>query len=172
MIDMFRIHDVANFDITLAKKIMVFTLINDKTIKLRCYTSNIPSAADAITSNNDSNTEEKKTETTPMEDKKEEKKAEEVSDKKKEEPTSVSLLELGPSVTFSIRRSVVTSEDLYKESFRRPKAIVKKEKKEKNIEHNELGQVLGRLHVQQQDLKTLSLLKRDNKVSIISLPNI
>jgi len=126
--DLFRVQDIENMDISQAKKIMVFTLTGEKTLQLRCFTSNLPSSFEPQS-----------------------------NDSQSQKIPEGSLMEVGPSITFTIRRTYLVSEDALRESLKKPKVIEKREKKEKNIEHNELGQVLGRLHVQQQDLSTLGL---------------
>eukprot|EP00826_Nyctotherus_ovalis_P050520 TRINITY_DN6196_c0_g1_i4.p1 TRINITY_DN6196_c0_g1~~TRINITY_DN6196_c0_g1_i4.p1 ORF type:complete len:302 (+),score=73.43 TRINITY_DN6196_c0_g1_i4:131-1036(+) len=128
--DLFRLQDSERFDITQTKKIMVFTVLGEKAISLRCFTSNLPSAYEVSEDPEPSN-------------------GQVVS----KEP----LVEIGPSVRFIVRRTYLSSEDAFKESLKKPKVIEKQKKKKDNIEHNELGQVLGRLHVQQQDLSTLVL---------------
>lgn len=97
-------HEIQTFDIAQAKKVMVFSLVNENTIKLRCFTSNIPSPTDAIT---------KETVEKPEE-------------KKKEDDN---LIEVGPSVTFNIRRVFAADEDLYREALKKPKVLVHEKKK-------------------------------------------
>ena len=237
--DVFRLYDTDKFDIAQAKKIMVFTVLNEKTIQLRCFTSNLPSAYDTqdpvasapkeeigaapvaqkmediaaepkeqkkeevapltvdqkkdeVAATAPLTVEQKKEEVAPSQEPKkdevaaaapltvEQKKEEvvatpslpvevapqsqpktEIAEPKSKVPAtelkSDALIEVGPTVSFSVRRSYLSSEEDYRESLKKPKVIEKKGKKEKNIEHNEIGQTLGRLHVQQQDLSTLGL---------------
>jgi len=137
--DLFRLQDTEVFDVTQAKKVMVFTALGEKFISLRCFTSNLPSAH-------------------------------EIQDNT-EAPSKEPLIEVGPSIRFKVRRTFLSSEDTFKESLKKPKVIEKQKKKKKNIEHNELGQVLGRLHVQQQDLSTLALKRIKVSLCIIVIAN-
>ncbi len=43
---MFRGKDIESYDVALSKKVMVFTLTGEKTLLLRCYTSDIPSSTE------------------------------------------------------------------------------------------------------------------------------
>lgn len=69
----------------------------------------------------------------------------------------ISLAEIGPSFDFSIKRTKIGSEDLYKKSKKQPKEIIKK--KVKNISKDKLGTTFGRIHMQKQDLSKLQLRK-------------
>ena len=107
--------DVETFDVSQAKKVIVFTLLSDKILKMRCYSSNIPSITDNV----------HETEAVPTDANMEKDKIATVLDKSIH---SDPLIEVGPSTTFTIRRTYVVSEDVYKEAFKKPK-VIKKEKK-------------------------------------------
>lgn len=70
---------------------------------------------------------------------------------------NVNLTEIGPSFDLSVRRTKIGSDDLYKKSLKQPKEI--KPKKKKNISRDALGSVLGRIHMQKQDLNKLQTRK-------------
>lgn len=67
------------------------------------------------------------------------------------------LLEVGPSLDWKLRRTRVASEDLFRSASKMPKAL--KPKAVKNISHNELGEKLGRMHMEKQDLSKLQTRK-------------
>lgn len=69
----------------------------------------------------------------------------------------VNLEEIGPSIDWSFRRNRFAAEDLMKEALKVPRALVPKKKK--NIEHNVMGDKLGRIHMQKQDLGKLQTRK-------------
>ena len=70
----------------------------------------------------------------------------------------IDLVEIGPSLDLKERKFILADEVLYKKSLKQPKAI--KEIKEKNVEKNKiLGEKRGRLHMQKQNLKAVSLKK-------------
>ena len=70
----------------------------------------------------------------------------------------VNLVEIGPSFDLKERKFLLADEVLYKKSLKQPKGI--KEVKEKNIEKNKiLGEKRGRIHMQKQNLKAVSLKK-------------
>ncbi|XP_067272726.1 ribosome production factor 2 homolog isoform X2 [Pseudorasbora parva] len=69
----------------------------------------------------------------------------------------IELEEMGPSFDFTMRRSHMASEDLYRTAHRRPKGV--KPKKKKNISHDAFGTRLGRLHMQKQNLDKLQTRK-------------
>jgi len=70
----------------------------------------------------------------------------------------VNLVEIGPSFDLKERKFLLADEVLYKKSLKHPKGI--KEVKEKNIEKNKiLGEKRGRIHMQKQNLKAVSLKK-------------
>lgn len=54
----------------------------------------------------------------------------------------------GPSIDFTIRRTKIASEDLYKLSRKQPKQL--KVTKKKNISRDQLGNTHGRVHVGKQ----------------------
>ncbi|XP_075720345.1 ribosome production factor 2 homolog [Rhinoderma darwinii] len=69
----------------------------------------------------------------------------------------IELEEMGPSFDFVMRRTHLASDDLYKLSLRRPKAL--QAKKKKNISHDTFGTRYGRIHMQKQDLGKLQTRK-------------
>lgn len=69
----------------------------------------------------------------------------------------IELEEIGPSFDFTMRRTHLASDDLYKTAHRQPKAL--KPKKKKNISHDAFGTKFGRLHMQKQDLAKLQTRK-------------
>lgn len=70
----------------------------------------------------------------------------------------VNLIEIGPSFDLKERKFLLADEVLYKKALKQPKGV--KETKEKNIEKNKiLGEKRGRLHMQKQNLKAVSLKK-------------
>ncbi|XP_058061213.1 ribosome production factor 2 homolog [Anopheles bellator] len=69
----------------------------------------------------------------------------------------IELLEMGPSLDLSIRRTKIASEDLYKTAMKQP-AILKAAKR-KNVSRDELGNVHGRVHVGKQDINALQTRK-------------
>jgi len=70
---------------------------------------------------------------------------------------NVNLTEIGPSFDFSVRRTKIGSDDLYKKSLKQPKEIAPKKKK--NISNDAFGSVLGRIHMQKQDMSRLQTRK-------------
>ena len=70
----------------------------------------------------------------------------------------IQLVEIGPSFDLKERKFSLADEVLYKKALKQPKAV--KEIKEKNIEKNKiLGEKRGRIHMQKQNLKAVSLKK-------------
>ena len=69
----------------------------------------------------------------------------------------IELEEIGPRLDLTVRRSHLASHDLFKRSLRRPEALMKK--KVKNINRDQLGSTLGRIHMKRQDYSRLSLRK-------------
>jgi len=69
----------------------------------------------------------------------------------------VELDEMGPCFDMVLRRQKLASDDLYKQATRVAKAV--QIKKVKNISHDVFGSKLARVHVKQQDLKTLQTRK-------------
>ncbi|XP_053681226.1 ribosome production factor 2 homolog [Anopheles nili] len=69
----------------------------------------------------------------------------------------IELVEMGPSLDLSIRRTKIASDNLYKVAMKQP-AILKAAKK-KNISRDGLGNVHGRVHVGKQDINTLQTRK-------------
>lgn len=70
---------------------------------------------------------------------------------------NVDLTEIGPSFDLSLRRTKLGSDDLYKKSLKQPKEIAPKKKK--NISRDAFGSVLGRIHMQKQDMGKLQTRK-------------
>lgn len=80
---------------------------------------------------------------------------------------SIELEEIGPSIDFSLRRTHLASEDLYKTSLKQVKNVYKP-KKVKNIEKDAFGSTLGRVHIPSQDVRSVQTrkmkgLKEDRK---------
>lgn len=69
----------------------------------------------------------------------------------------VDLQLMGPSMTLRLDRTKWASEELVRESMRQPKE--NKPKKTKNVEHDELANTYGRVHVGKQDLSKLQTRK-------------
>uniref|UniRef100_A0A2M4BTK0 Ribosome production factor 2 homolog n=1 Tax=Anopheles marajoara TaxID=58244 RepID=A0A2M4BTK0_9DIPT len=69
----------------------------------------------------------------------------------------IELVEMGPSLDLSIRRTKIASDDLYKTAMKQP-AILKAAKR-KNVSRDELGNVHGRVHVGKQDINALQTRK-------------
>ena len=69
----------------------------------------------------------------------------------------IDLTEIGPSIDFKERSFDLAGIDQYNKAMRQPKAL--KEKKEKNIEKNALGEKHGRIHMQKQNLNAMALRK-------------
>lgn len=65
----------------------------------------------------------------------------------------IELVEIGPSVDFSVRRTRIASEDLYKQARKQPKEI--RVTKKKNITRDELGNTHGRVHLGRQNVKSI-----------------
>lgn len=72
----------------------------------------------------------------------------------------IALQEMGPSVDFTLRRVQTADEEMMKQALKRPK-IAKKDvesglgKKKKNIETDEMGDRVGRIHMGKQDLSKM-----------------
>ncbi|CAG9316838.1 unnamed protein product [Blepharisma stoltei] len=73
--------------------------------------------------------------------------------------TEPRLQEAGPSIVFKLRRHKLADESKFKQACKEPKL----RKKVKNITTNTLKEKRGQLHVQQQDIKTIALKKRNLK---------
>lgn len=69
----------------------------------------------------------------------------------------IELEEIGPRVDLSVRRTQLASEDLFKQSCKKPKEL--KAKKKKNISEDPLGKTLGRVHMGAQKLNTIQTRK-------------
>lgn len=69
----------------------------------------------------------------------------------------IELEEMGPRMDLTINRTKVSSDDLQKEAMKTPKQAVKRYAK--NISESTMGDKVGRIHVNQQDINTLGLAK-------------
>lgn len=69
----------------------------------------------------------------------------------------VELEEMGPHLDFSLRRTKIASDDLFKTARRQPKQ--NKVTKKKNVEKTALGSTLGRIHMERQDFGQLQTRK-------------
>lgn len=78
-------------------------------------------------------------------------------------PSNVKLEETGPSFDFVLRRRQMPSMDRLNASLKRPKTHAEKNRqgkgKKKNIETDEMGDMVGRVHVGKQDLSKLQTRK-------------
>ncbi len=64
---------------------------------------------------------------------------------------------MGPSLDLVLRRTRFASEDLAKAAVKQPKQL--KPKKVKNIEHTPLGDAMGRIHMEKQDIAKIQTRK-------------
>jgi ribosome production factor 2 len=71
----------------------------------------------------------------------------------------VELEEVGPHFDMEVRRSRPASAELQKEACRVPRQTQKSGKMKKNFEKNALGDTLGRVHMQKQDLDDFQVRK-------------
>lgn len=69
----------------------------------------------------------------------------------------IELNEIGPSVDLSVRRTQLASDDLFKQSCKKPKDL--KVKKKKNITKDGLGSTLGRIHMGAQNINSIQTRK-------------
>lgn len=69
----------------------------------------------------------------------------------------IELNEIGPSIDFTIRRTKIASEDLYKLSRKQPRQL--KVTTKKNISRDRLGNMHGRVHVGNQKLGSVQTRK-------------
>jgi len=69
----------------------------------------------------------------------------------------IELEEMGPSFDFVFRRNRFAGEDVMKEATKIPKE--KQGKKVKNVSHNDVGDKMGRIHMQKQNFDTLQTRK-------------
>lgn len=72
----------------------------------------------------------------------------------------ISLTEMGPRMDLSMRRTQMPDPEMWKEAVKRPKMDKKtitsgQGKKRKNIETDEMGDLVGRVHVGKQDLNSM-----------------
>ncbi|XP_050406508.1 ribosome production factor 2 homolog [Patella vulgata] len=70
----------------------------------------------------------------------------------------VELEEIGPSLDWVVKRSMFGSDDLYKRANKKP-SEAKKSKTQKNKSRTNLGDKMGRIHMQKQNLDTLQTRK-------------
>lgn len=76
----------------------------------------------------------------------------------------VQLTEMGPSMDFSMRREATADPEMMKAALKRPR-VAKKDvesglgKKRKNIETDDMGDKVGRIHIGKQDLSKLQSRK-------------
>ena len=79
---------------------------------------------------------------------------------------AVPFREVGPFFTMRLRRDKMATIDLFKEACRKPKvANAIKKKSDKNKYTDDMGQQHGKVFVQQQDIKGLTLKKFGRKNS-------
>uniref|UniRef100_A0A182W097 Ribosome production factor 2 homolog n=1 Tax=Anopheles minimus TaxID=112268 RepID=A0A182W097_9DIPT len=69
----------------------------------------------------------------------------------------IELLEMGPSLDLSVRRTKIASDNLYKVAMKQPGILTVA--KRKNVSRDELGNVHGRVHVGKQDINVLQTRK-------------
>jgi len=69
----------------------------------------------------------------------------------------VELLEIGPRMDLSLRRTKFASDDLFRRSLRQPKEA--KIRKRKNVDEDVFGTKMGRIHVGKQDLGKIQTRK-------------
>lgn len=69
----------------------------------------------------------------------------------------IELNEIGPSVDFKVRRTQLASDDLFKQSCRKPKSL--KAKTKKNVSKDELGSTFGRIHMGAQNINSIQTRK-------------
>lgn len=62
----------------------------------------------------------------------------------------IELVEIGPSADFTVRRTKIASEDLFKQACKQPKEV--KSAAKKNVTIDNLGNTLGRVHLGKQEL--------------------
>ena len=78
-------------------------------------------------------------------------------------PTSalplVELDEVGPRVDFSFRRRQRAPADLVRASMQRPKRTAERAKERKNLEVNSMGERVGRVHMQRQNLSNVAIAR-------------
>ena len=71
----------------------------------------------------------------------------------------VELANMGPFWDLSLRRTRLASDDLWKLACRQPKASTTK--KVKNVSENSMGDKIGRLHIEKQDLTKMAVRRVD-----------
>jgi len=71
----------------------------------------------------------------------------------------VELDEVGPHFDMEVRRSRPASADLQKEACKVPRQVQKSGKMKKNFEKNAMGDTLGRVHMEKQDLNEFQTRK-------------
>jgi len=70
----------------------------------------------------------------------------------------VELEEIGPSLDWVVRRSQLASEDLFTTACKQVKNV-RGQKKVKNLSEDDLGNKLGRVHIQSQQIQTIQTRK-------------
>ena len=73
------------------------------------------------------------------------------------------MFEVGPSFDMVVRRTQFGSNDLYKETTKKPRARKNKKKTEKNVTNDKVQGKLGHVHITQQDISTLNTSKKKRK---------
>ena len=77
---------------------------------------------------------------------------------------AVPFKEIGPKLSLRLRRDKIATVELYKEACRKPKVLNPERKRaNKNKFTNEIGETKGKVYIQQQDIKTLSVRKFGKK---------
>lgn len=84
---------------------------------------------------------------------------------------AVPFNEVGPSCKMRLRREKMAGVDLYKDACRKPKITnVDKKKEKKNKSTDVLGRTMGKVFVQNQDIKTIKLKKYGRKNTPAGVP--
>ncbi|XP_022252018.1 ribosome production factor 2 homolog isoform X2 [Limulus polyphemus] len=69
----------------------------------------------------------------------------------------IELVEMGPRMNLSVRRTKLASEDMFKLAKKQPSVL--KPKKKKNVKQTALGSTVGRIHMKRQDFGKLQTRK-------------
>ena len=69
----------------------------------------------------------------------------------------IELNEMGPHVDLNVRRTQLASDDLFKQSCKKPKDL--KVKKKKNVSKDGLGSTFGRIHMGGQNINSIQTRK-------------
>jgi ribosome production factor 2 len=78
----------------------------------------------------------------------------------------VQLSNMGPFWNLSLRRNQMASDELWKTACKQPKVL--SEKKVKNVHDSNMGDKIGRLHIEKQDLSKMSIRRVDALRSSVS----